>query len=95
MQAVKGELADRRPFIPLLNILGARLTGVMLEQYYRDPALFSEGQKAILERFEPDALFSPCFFAGEGEAWGSVIRFTTVPLIVKVSSCGFRIIISM
>lgn len=74
---IQGRSVDRRPFIPLLNILGARLTHVSLEQYYRDPVLFAAGQKEILNRYEPDALYTPLFFSGEGEAWGSSLRFTS------------------
>ncbi|WP_369424343.1 uroporphyrinogen decarboxylase family protein [Methanooceanicella nereidis] len=75
MAVLNGEKTDRRAFVPILNLYGARLIGATMERYYRDPALYASGQAAILESFRPDILLSPLFYAGEGEAFGANLKF--------------------
>lgn len=75
MASLKGEAVDRRPFVPVLNMYGARLIGAPLERYYREPALYAAGQAAVAASFRPDVILSPLFFTGEGEAFGATLRF--------------------
>ncbi|MBF0344687.1 MAG: uroporphyrinogen decarboxylase family protein [Nitrospirae bacterium] len=72
---LQGKAVDRRPFVPILCMYGAKLIGVTLDRYYREPALYAAGQAAVVERFSVDALISPLFYSGEGEAFGSKLRF--------------------
>jgi uroporphyrinogen decarboxylase len=68
---LSGSFADRRFAAPLLSLYGSRLTGVPPERYYRDSALYAAGQRAVAERFSPDALFGPFALALEAAAYGA------------------------
>ncbi|MCI4624336.1 MAG: uroporphyrinogen decarboxylase family protein [Candidatus Magnetoovum sp. WYHC-5] len=72
---IEGKQVDRRPFVPRLSMYGAQLIGVPLIRYYREPELYAAGQAAVVDIFSADALTSPVFFAAEGEAFGSTLRF--------------------
>lgn len=73
---LEGKPLDRRGFIPVLSLYGARLTRCPLEQYYSDPAAYTAGQVAVNETFKPDMLFGPFAFALIGAAFGSEIKFS-------------------
>jgi uroporphyrinogen decarboxylase len=68
-----GNALDRRAFIPVLSLYGARLTQCPLETYYTDPMAYARGQIAVQEQFEPDMLFGPFAFASIGAAFGSEV----------------------
>jgi uroporphyrinogen decarboxylase len=65
-----GQPVDRRAFIPVLSLYGARLTHCPLETYYADPRAYAQGQIAVMDAFEPDLLLSPFVFASIGAAFG-------------------------
>lgn len=71
MAALQGLPADRPPLFLNAGLYGAKLTGASLKDHYRDPAVYAEGQVAILETFSPDFLISPFVLASLGEAFGS------------------------
>lgn len=71
LAALQGEPADRPPLFLNAGLYGAKLTGAPLRDHYRNPAIYAEGQVAILETFSPDFLISPFALAGLGEAFGS------------------------
>jgi uroporphyrinogen decarboxylase len=68
---LQGKPTDRVPFAPLTSLYGARLTSCPLDQYYTNPTSYFQGQKAIVDEFEPDILFSPFALVMEAEAFGS------------------------
>ena len=53
---IEGRPLDRRAFIPVLSLYGARLTDCPLEQYFSDPKAYTEGQIAVYREFEPDII---------------------------------------
>lgn len=71
MAALQDLPADRPALFLNAGLYGAKLTGATLRDHYRDPAVYAEGQIAILETFSPDFLISPFILAGLGEAFGS------------------------
>lgn len=71
MAALQDQPADRPALFLNAGLYGAKLTGAPLRDHYRDPAIYAEGQIAILETFRPDFLISPFVLAGLGEAFGS------------------------
>lgn len=74
--ALQGRFADRRAAAPLLSLYGARLAGIPLERYYRDPRAYAAGQRAAVERFGPDAVFGPFALPLEAEAYGVELAWT-------------------
>lgn len=70
-----GKPVDRRPFLPVLSLYGARLTGCPIPQYYADPVAYAQGQAAARELFEPDILCAPFAFGLIGEAFGSSLHY--------------------
>lgn len=76
MATLAGKRLDRRAFIPVLSMYGARLTNCPLEQYYSDPAAYARGQIAVNREFEPDAILGPFAFALIGAAFGSQIAYS-------------------
>lgn len=74
---IEGKPLDRRAFIPVLSLYGARLTNCTLDQYYSDPASYVAGQIAVCKEFKPDILFGPFAFALIGAAFGSEIKLST------------------
>jgi uroporphyrinogen decarboxylase len=76
MATLAGKPLDRRAFIPVLSLYGARLTNCPLERYYTDPAAYAAGQLAVHQEFEPDMLLGPFALALIGAAFGSEMKFT-------------------
>lgn len=72
---LQGIASDRVPFAPLTPLYGARLVSAPLSLYYSNPALYFQGQKAVVENIEPDILFSPFALAMEAEAFGSRLAY--------------------
>ncbi len=70
LAAVTGQPADRRAFVPVLGLYGARLTGCPTERYFTDPAAFVDGQRAVREAIHPDLLMAPLAFAALGASFG-------------------------
>jgi uroporphyrinogen decarboxylase len=73
---LQGQPLDRRAFIPVLSLYGARLIQCPLDRYYSDPDAYTAGQIAVSKSFEPDMLFSPFAFALIGAAFGSEIKIS-------------------
>jgi uroporphyrinogen decarboxylase len=71
LAALQNQPADRPPLLLNAGLYGSKLTGASLQDHYRDPAVYAEGQMAILETFSPDLLISPFVLAGLGAAFGS------------------------
>jgi uroporphyrinogen decarboxylase len=71
---IQGKPLDRRAFIPVLSLYGARMTDCPLDQYYSDPVAYTAGQIAVYNEFKPDVLFGPFAFALVGAAFGSEIK---------------------
>jgi uroporphyrinogen decarboxylase len=63
------------PFTLTLSLYGARLTGCPLNEYYRRPARYLEGQEAVIDLCWPDIVFSPFALTLEAEAFGSELKF--------------------
>lgn len=75
--ALENQPSDRPPFLLNASLYGARLTGASLQNHFRDPALYAEGQIAIREAFSPDLLLSPFLLTAFGEAFGSRVNSPT------------------
>jgi len=75
MSAVKGDSADYQPFTMLLSLYGASLIKSDTIEYYRNADLWFEGQKAVVDTFDPDIVISPFSFPIEAEAFGSELVF--------------------
>ncbi|MBF0407912.1 MAG: uroporphyrinogen decarboxylase family protein [Candidatus Riflebacteria bacterium] len=75
MAAYHGKPQSRPPYTLILSLYGARLIKANLHQYYRSPQIYLDGQKAVLDKFEPDLLFTPFALALEAEAFGSQLAF--------------------
>lgn len=73
--ALQGRFADRRAATATLSLYGARLAGIALSRYYRDPEAYRLGQAAVVERFDPDIVFAPFALALEAEACGAGLAF--------------------
>ncbi|MBN2874305.1 MAG: uroporphyrinogen decarboxylase family protein, partial [Spirochaetales bacterium] len=73
--SLAGQFADRRAVGPVLSLYGCRLIGASTEAYYREPDLFLAGQKAVVDRFDPDILFGPFSLALEAEAFGATLAW--------------------
>ena len=89
---LQGKPLDRRAFVPVLSLYGARLTRCPLEQYFSDPLAYTAGQIAVNNEFKPDILFSPFAFALIGASFGSRIkkaRFNP-PNISKPAVCSLE-----
>ncbi|MDO9510619.1 MAG: uroporphyrinogen decarboxylase family protein [Bacteroidales bacterium] len=71
MATITGEDADYQPFTLLLSLFGASLIKADTHEYYRNPNLWFEGQKAAIDIFDPDILITPFSITLEGEAFGS------------------------
>jgi len=70
-----GQPVDRRPFLPVLSLYGAKLTDCPLKQYYSDPAAYANGQATVRELFAPDILCAPFAYGLLGEAFGSSLHY--------------------
>lgn len=85
MATLHGQEKDQTAVILTLSLYGAGLIKAPLTEYYNRPELFAEGQAAIRETFHPDLILTPFFLAGEGEAFGSSIKYfeTDAPNLQK------------
>jgi uroporphyrinogen decarboxylase len=66
---------DYQPFTMLLSLYGASLIKAGTIEFYRNPALWFEGQKAVVDTFDPDILITPFSFPIEAEAFGCELLF--------------------
>ncbi len=73
---IKGDPLDRRAFIPILSLYGARMTSCSIKKFYSDPEAYTAGQMAVYDEFKPDMLFGPFAFALIGAAFGSELKFS-------------------
>ncbi len=92
MATIPGIETDYQPFSLLLSLYGASLLKTDTIEYYRNPALWFEGQKAIVDTFDPDILLTPFSFPIEAEAFGCELVFlnkyapnTKKPIITDLS----------
>lgn len=83
--ALQGKKFKRPPFSMTLSMYGAKLTGCPLDEYYRNPACYAEGQEAVADLCDPDILFAPFALPLEAEAFGCELTFlpTNPPNIRK------------
>jgi uroporphyrinogen decarboxylase len=75
LATITGSDADYQPFTLLLSLYGASLINKGTIDYYRDPKLWFEGQKAVVDNFDPDILITPFSLPIEAEAFGSELIF--------------------
>ncbi len=75
LATVSGDEWDYQPFTMLLSLYGASLIKSDTYEYYRNPNLWFEGQKAVVDNFDPDILITPFSFPIEAEAFGSELVF--------------------
>jgi uroporphyrinogen decarboxylase len=75
MSAVTGTDADHQPFTMLLSLYGANFVTSDIRHFYRNPATWFEGQRKVVELFDPDILITPFSFPLEAEAFGSELVF--------------------
>lgn len=92
MAAVNGANADCQPFTMILSLYGASLIKADTSVYYRNPNLWFDGQRAVVDTFDPDILITPLSFPIEAEAFGSELVFlnkstpnTRKPIISSLS----------
>lgn len=85
LATIPGIDTDYQPFTMLLSLYGASLIKTRTIEYYRNPELWFEGQKAVVNTFDPDILITPFSFPIEAEAFGSELVFfdTDAPNIKK------------
>lgn len=75
MATLQGKPADRVPVIAVLSAYGSRLTGVPLKEYFTDPRAYADGQGAVMEQLEADALLAPFVYGYLCEAFGGELRW--------------------
>ncbi len=75
MATLNGQEKDQTAVILTLSLYGAGLIKAPLFEYYNRPELYAEGQAAVRETFHPDLILTPFFIPGEGEAFGSVVKY--------------------
>lgn len=92
LATIPGIETDYQPFTMLLSLYGASLLKSGTKEYYRNPELWFEGQKAVVDTFDPDILITPFSFPIEAEAFGSELMFlgkyapnTKKPIITNLS----------
>jgi uroporphyrinogen decarboxylase len=73
---LSGQFADHRPVAAVLSLYGCRMTGSTPFAYYRDPALYLAGQKAVVHAFNPDIVFAPFALPLEAESVGAKLSWT-------------------
>jgi uroporphyrinogen decarboxylase len=73
--AVEGKPVDRPAVTLTLSLYGSKLTGCPVKEYYTNPQAYADGQSAVIDKFQPDLLFSPFSLAAEGEAFGSKVTY--------------------
>jgi uroporphyrinogen decarboxylase len=92
LSTIPGVETDYQPFTMLLSLYGASLIKTDTIEYYRNPVLWFEGQKAVVDTFDPDILITPFSLPIEAEAFGSELVFlnkyapnTKKPIITDLS----------
>ncbi|HCE56417.1 MAG TPA: uroporphyrinogen decarboxylase [Prolixibacteraceae bacterium] len=75
LATIPGIETDYQPFTMLLSLYGASLLKTSAKEYYRNPELWFEGQKAVVDNFDPDILITPFSFPIEAEAFGCELLF--------------------
>lgn len=92
LATIPGIETDYQPFTMLLSLYGANLIKTGTFEYYRNPELWFEGQKAVVDTFDSDILIAPFSFPIEAEAFGSELVFldkyapnTKKPIIANLS----------
>jgi len=80
-----GQKPDRTPYGVVTSVFGAKLANIDLEEYYRKPGLYAQGQAAVCDVLDPDIIFGPFVFAYEAAALGAdvVPQFQAAPNIRK------------
>lgn len=83
--SVTGATPDRTPVSLTASLYGAALLKCPLNEYYRKPQLFAEGQSLVAEHCNTDIIFSPFAFSLFAEACGATISFTdkAAPVVKK------------
>jgi uroporphyrinogen decarboxylase len=71
MSAITGSDTDFQPFTMLLSLYGARLINSNTIDFYTDAAIWFNGQKAVVDAFDPDIVIAPFSFPIEASAFGS------------------------
>lgn len=75
LSTLTGTDADYQPYTLLLSLYGASLIKSDTYPYYRDVACWFEGQRAVVDAFDPDIVITPFSFPIEAEAFGSELLF--------------------
>jgi len=75
LATVTGDDADYQPFTMLLSLYGASLIQSDTFPYYHDAQLWFEGQRAVVDTFDPDIVITPFSFPIEAEAFGSELVY--------------------
>jgi uroporphyrinogen decarboxylase len=75
LATIPGNNTDYQPYTMLLSLYGASLIKTETKSYYCDPELWFEGQKAVVDTFDPDIVISPFSFPIEAAAFGSELVF--------------------
>ena len=85
MAVVGGYDTDHVPVSGMLSLYGAKMIEADTVSYYHDPNLYVAGQKAVVERFDPDIIFTPFALALEAAEFGCEIKFPqdSYPFIVR------------
>lgn len=85
MSCVMGKETDRPPVSGLLSLYGAKLINASTTDYYQKPELYIEGQRRVIEVFNPDIIFTPFALALEAQVFGCnvIIPNQSFPYITK------------
>ncbi len=75
LATIPGNDTDYQPFMMVNSLFGARLIKCDTFEYYHNPNLYFEGQKAVVEAFDPDLIITPFAFPLEAAAFGSELIF--------------------
>lgn len=75
MAALSGQRADRKAYTAVLSQYGSRFTSASLQEFYQDPEIYSSGQLAVYDKFEPDVIFGPFALALIAKAFGAELKF--------------------
>jgi uroporphyrinogen decarboxylase len=73
LAAVTGGRPDLTPVAPVLLMQGAKVLGEPLSTYFGTPRRIAEGQLALVERFDHDAVFAFPHVVQDVLPWGSAI----------------------
>jgi uroporphyrinogen decarboxylase len=75
LKAINGISMETPPMSLILSLYGSRITSCSSEKYYTDATSYFKGQQAIIERYNPDIVFTPFALSFEGEAYGSELKY--------------------